>query len=285
MLITNDLFLSLLDCRYKASRKAVGEAGILSDYERLTIDLRYAYRRTGLQRILSTCQPTDVAEHPRSLLEAIQARPDFITEATAEAGRLCLEIDLMEKLSGPSSKGYGLYVPVLFTPGKVTRADKLLLAFQALVLSELVGRPPAFCKIVHGPEHHTQKVNLAAWLPEARRLVKQLASIIDRTTTPALTLNRHCNVCQFRASCQALAQEKDDLSLLRGLSEKEITKRRKKGVLTVTQLSYTYRPEPRRRKERKTPRKHNHALQALAIRDKKVYVANPPTLPTTASIE
>jgi predicted RecB family nuclease len=280
MLITNDLFLSLLDCRYKAFRKATGEAGSPGDYERLTVDRHRAYRLSALQRFVSSCPPGDVAEHQQSLVEAMRARTGFITDATVEAGRLRSQIDLLERLSSPSPKGHGLYVPVLFTPTKVTKADKLLLAFQALALSQLQRRPPPFGKIVHGPAYDTQKVKLAARLPETEQLVEQLTAMIDRTSLPVLTLNRHCAVCEFRASCQAQAVEKDDLSLLRGLTEKEVAKQRKKGVQTVTQFSYTYRPEPRRRKKRKTPRKHNHALQALALREKKVYIAVPPQLPT-----
>ena len=77
--------------------------------------------------------------------------------------------------------------------------------------------------------------------------------------------------------------EKDDLSLLRGLKPKELLKLNSKGIFTVTQYSYTFRPRRRRKKAAKVPVKHDHALQALAIRTNTVYVASKSSVPSTAS--
>ena len=57
-------------------------------------------------------------------------------------------------------------------------------------------------------------------------------------------LNAHCGQCEFQARCRNLAKEKDDLSLLANMSAKERQKLRSKGIFTVTQLSYTFRPPP-----------------------------------------
>ena len=42
--------------------------------------------------------------------------------------------------------------------------------------------------------------------------------------------------------CRAAAVEKDDLSLLGGLTAKEIAGLNRRGIFTVTQYSYTFRP-------------------------------------------
>ena len=88
-------------------------------------------------------------------------------------------------------------------------------------------------------------------------------------------------MCEFQADCHRLAEESDDLSLLRGLSEKEIEKQRNRGVTTVTQFAYTYRPGRRGKRKTGNARKHDVALQAVAIRDKKVYVLDSPTVPSS----
>ena len=75
--------------------------------------------------------------------------------------------------------------------------------------------------------------------------------------------------------------EKDDLSLLRGLKPKELVKLNSKGIFTITQYSYTFRPRKRRKKAAKVPVKHDHAIQALAIRTNTVYVASKPSVPST----
>src|SRR5882672_11770216 len=60
------------------------------------------------------------------------------------------------------------------------------------------------------------------------------------------------------------------------MREKEITAQNKKGIFTVTQLSYTYRPRRRRKGKDNQPPKHSHSLKALAIRDDKIYVVEKP---------
>src|SRR6266545_603598 len=91
-------------------------------------------------------------------------------------------------------------------------------------------------------------------------------------------LNRHCPECEFRQSCRARAVETDDLSLLRGLSAKEIAGLKGRGIFTVTQFSHTFRPG-RLKRVKEPGGRHEHALQALAVREKTVYVARRPRLP------
>lgn len=82
-------------------------------------------------------------------------------------------------------------------------------------------------------------------------------------------LNRHCGECEFRTRCRQKAVEKDNLSLLSGISEKERKKLNSKGIFTVTQLSYTFRPRRRLRNKRE---KYYPSLRALAICEKKIHI-------------
>jgi predicted RecB family nuclease len=66
--------------------------------------------------------------------------------------------------------------------------------------------------------------------------------------------------------------EKDDLNLLSSMSAKERQKLRSKGIFTVTQLSYTFRPRRRPRRQRDKREKYHHALKALAIREQKIHI-------------
>src|SRR6202035_3381427 len=49
-----------------------------------------------------------------------------------------------------------------------------------------------------------------------------------------------------------------------------------KGIFTVTQLSYTFRPRRRRSKSRNGREKHHHSLRALAIRENKIHAVGIP---------
>src|SRR5215472_10747586 len=67
------------------------------------------------------------------------------------------------------------------------------------------------------------------------------------------------------------AMDKDDLSLLSGMSDKERRKLNAKGTFTVTQLSYTFRPRRRRSQATIKHEKYHHSLKALAIRENKIH--------------
>jgi hypothetical protein len=99
-------------------------------------------------------------------------------------------------------------------------------------------------------------------------------------TPPKLLLNDHCGICEFSGRCRAQAVREDNLSLLRGLGEKAISRYRRKGVLTLTQLAHTFRPRRRGKRAERPMKVRDHALHALAIRDKTIYVFGKPELPT-----
>ena len=62
------------------------------------------------------------------------------------------------------------------------------------------------------------------------------------------------------------------------MGEEGIAKLARRGIFSVTQLSYTFRA--RRAGKASSPiRGHSFALQALAIREKKIYVLGSPELP------
>ena len=138
---------------------------------------------------------------------------------------------------------------------------------------------PAVGKIVHGQAKKVLKCKIEPLAHEVRKVVSKIrAAQSERISAPRVTLNQHCNMCQFQDDCYQLADESNDLSLLRGLSAKEIEKQRIRGVTTVTQFAYTYRPGRRGKRKTGGARKHDIALQAVAIRDKKVYVVDSPTM-------
>lgn len=72
--------------------------------------------------------------------------------------------------------------------------------------------------------------------------------------------------------------EKDDLSLLAGMNEKDRKKHHSKGIFTITQLSCTFRPRRRPRRLRDKREKYHHSLKALAIRERKIHIIGSPEL-------
>ena len=90
-------------------------------------------------------------------------------------------------------------------------------------------------------------------------------------------LNRHCDICEFKQLCRAKAINEDNLTLLRGMTLKEVMRHNSRGIFSVKQLSYTFRSRQQAKRQKQDFR-HNFALQALALREKKVHVHGNPML-------
>jgi uncharacterized protein YprB with RNaseH-like and TPR domain len=82
--------------------------------------------------------------------------------------------------------------------------------------------------------------------------------------------------------CRAQAIQEDHLSLLGRITPKEIRKFNSKGIFTINQLSYTFRPRRIRKRPSHYTRPHSFELQALALQNHKIYVHETPILPQSA---
>src|SRR5262249_22093412 len=113
---------------------------------------------------------------------------------------------------------------------------------------------------------------------KAEQVLRGLKDMATSGSPPRLLLNEHCSVCEFRKRCHDQAVDEDNISLLRGMSEKEFKRYARKGIFTVTQLSYTFRLRKKNKRAKKQGTPHYPALKALAIQDKKTYVLGLPTI-------
>jgi len=155
----------------------------------------------------------------------------------------------------------------------LTASHKLLLGFDALAISRASGKMPRVGKIIHGRRRLAVTVQLAPQIDRARAMLPQIANQSGSAASLPVVLNKHCAVCEYETRCRQIAVEKDDLSLLPNIGEKERRKQHEKGIFTVTQLSYTFRP---RRRSASLPPKHHHALKALAIRKQQIHLLGTP---------
>jgi hypothetical protein len=264
--------------------------------------------------------------------QTVASPPAFIAESHLHA---------VERVPAEGRGHATQFLPIRFIFfNKLTQDDKLLLAFDAFVLAQGLGRDAPLGKIIHGdlrdcvrssrgneapsanaegevrngepsqslltsaatsrigsddeveepatgtsaslsagqPQPRVTKVKTSALAGEVRKRLEKIAALLSSPTPPDLVLNRHCAECEFQDRCRKIAIEKDDLSLLAGMSAKERQKLRSKGIFTVTQLSYTFRPRRRPKRLRDKREKYHHSLKALAIREKKIHVVGSPEL-------
>jgi predicted RecB family nuclease len=185
----------------------------------------------------------------------------------------------LERSTTPIDKKQNPFTPIRFIPNnKITKQDKLLLAYDALILATVSGRVPHVGKIMRGNKHRIVKIELAGLLEITKTVVDKITTQLKNPIPPQLILNKHCTECEFQPQCRQIAIEKDDLSLLSGMTEKERKRHHNKGIFSVTQLSYTYRARRRPKRLTNKPKKNSLALKALAIREHKIYITGNPKL-------
>jgi predicted RecB family nuclease len=281
IMITDRTFFSFLNCQRKAFLQSAGMTGEQPDTDRVQIDLDRLYRRQAIGVLLGAYRPADVVVDPTSW-EAIPGVPRVIVNATVGDNDLQAQLHAAEQIESKRGRRAATYAPVLFVrTNHLTRADKLLLAFQALALASVQGAIPSVGKVVHGACLKVLKLKVESLVGEVQQILGAIRAAQASPVARQLTLNGHCSACEYRVRCRQTAEAVDDLSLLRGLPLKEVEKHRARGITTVTQLSYSYRPGRRGKRRSGKARRHDHALQALAIREKKVYVLDSPAVPRT----
>jgi predicted RecB family nuclease len=283
MNITSSLFEAYLKCQtkcYLRSRAESSTENAYAEWERTTGEV---YRNDGTARLKDGFLPDSVIALPNhDSLKTAEWRlaVDFVARVQDWEANIHAVQRVPSEGRGPPDQ----FMPLRFIfTNKISNDDKLLLGFDAFVLSEMLGRKVEFGKIIHGDDQTTLKVKTSALVGKVEKLTAKIGTLLSSPSPPDLVLNRHCAKCEFQTRCRQKAVEKDDLSLLGGMTEKERSRHRGKGIFTVSQLSYTFRPRRTPKRARNPGKPHYLALQALSIRENRIHIHGNPLLPEAKS--
>src|SRR5271166_2591480 len=273
MKITSDVFEAYLKCPTKCWLRSTGEPSAGATYPEWVKAQNDSYRKTGTERLLTDSPKEEVVFSP-DIDNVKGAKWRFASglavQAQMDSYVLESELHVVERVSSEGGGQHAKFIPIRFTfTNKLYWDDKLLLAFDALVLSEMLCCDVSCGNIVHGDDHATRKV---------RKIIGKIAKLLASHSPPDLVLNRHCVECEFRDRCRQKSIEQDDLSLLSNMTEKERRKFNSKGIFTVKQLSYTFRARRRPKRLAGKREKYHHSLKALAIRERKIHIVGSPEL-------
>ena len=281
MQITEEIFQTFLKCKTKCYLRISGTVGLqpeFGDWERF---LAEDFQQKCSQRLLSNFRQDECFVGTPSPQELENKKYRIVINCIVQAQKVQSHIQALERLPSPGNTKHNHYIPIRFIPKeKITEFDKLLLSFDAFVLFTTSGRMPLFGKIIHGIEQKTVRIKLDRLTKSTESIITKITAQQAAPTQPQLILNKHCAGCEFQLHCHQSAIQKDELTLLSGMTEKERCKLHSKGLFTITQLSFTFRPRRRSKRSLSKPNKHYASLKALAIREQKIHVAWKPELNT-----
>ena len=188
---------------------------------------------------------------PSCTPDVVGNKHPVLIETELEYDDLLTSIDVLLKADSGQRKRRVVYVPVLVGGTYlVTQDQKIALTFVGIVLS-LIQRSPCTAGKVLSSDRKVHSVKFEKQERQVQGIIRVLRAWIQDAThlPPDIFLNKHCPLCPFRKYCRSEALQIDHLSLLSGLSQKQIRNYNKKGIFTVTQLAYTYRARRQKNKE------------------------------------
>ena len=254
MVISSDLFEAYLDCPSKSWFRFRSEVASGNIFSQWLLRQSQSYRKKALKHLLESAHRDDLLIAPSQPMNIKRAKWRLAADFVARKDNLEANIQAIERLSSRHKPDQ--FIPVRFVfANKLTKRDKLALAFDSLVLSEAYKYEINHGKIIFGDNFTKSKVKIPLLYREVRKINGKINTLIASNSPPEIVLNRHCTQCDFQHMCRKKAIEKDDLSLLAGMTEKERKRYNSKGIFTITQLSHTFRPRRRSKRQRDERRK------------------------------
>jgi predicted RecB family nuclease len=235
-------------------------------------------RRENHERYLDHLQHTHADVHPYTV-ESLRNGSEVLLNACLRAERFAAVCDVLTRVEGPGTGGIHRYEPTLCVgTHSINPEQKLAIRFAGYVLGRLQPQPPLAGRLIaiDGTSH---TIHLDTRAPDLLPLLDPLHAWATGASPepPPILLNKHCPLCPFQRACQAQAEQEDNLSLLNGVTARVKRQYEKKGIFTVKQLSYLFKPRKRKKRSRKLPPvTHKLELQALAIRENTIYLQELP---------
>jgi predicted RecB family nuclease len=274
--LLSEIFVAYSQCPRKAFLLLFSEdQGKPHDYP-LILEKRRNQNRTRYLKNFSQ-------SHPESKKYDIKTfkKHDVLHDATLKSAHLEAYCTTLARVNSDSENHQISYEPTIVAGTySITPEQKTELLFVGLVLGRIQKQLPSVGRIITMDEK-THRVKLENNYKGVKANLKNLESWCSTKTheAPALTLNKHCPSCQFKDICRDQAEKENNLSLLNRITPKAIQKYHKRGIFTVHQLPYLFKPRRKRKKQKNPePIKHSLELQALAIREQKIYIQEMPEL-------
>ena len=281
--ITSEIVVAHSQCPQKAFLLlCTDEQGIPHEYTRILEQQKRLNQINYIHTLQVSKQPS--LEEKLHIVTDLTHEGNLIIQATLKTEGLEAYCDVLTQVESSSSSHGSSYEPTIVVGTySIGKEQELELAFTGFVLAQMQGKLPVAGHIVK-MGGQADELKLEPYYKVLKRYLDPLQAWLGAAPAdaPPIVLNKHCPSCQFRALCREKAEKEDDLSLLDRVTPKIMKRYHKKGIFTVTQLSYLFKPRRSRKQSKKTTTPHKLELQALAVRTNKIYIQELPVMSTAA---
>lgn len=270
-MITNELISSLVFCKYKYCLQLNGKPqdnDYVDHVQNKRIDLFKKFHNDILKKNHNVIEFTNF-----NTLASITDNGKYIfVNIRFNINEFHLNLDFLEV---DRIKGVNTITPVFIHPNSnISNQDRTIYNTIAFLFAEHTKTEISHIKIVFGQKSNPKLIKTNYEI--AQEFLKGSFNIVEKEIRQTFTKIKHCNICSFWPHCEKVLIERDDISLLGSIGKKEITNYNNKGIFTINQLSYTYRPRRSKKSSSLENNRFHYNLRALALREKKTIIATVP---------
>jgi predicted RecB family nuclease len=219
-MITSEVVVAYAQCPRKAYLLLFSpDKGEPQEY----VELLKQQRCIHQERYIDHLKHTHPDAEPYSV-ENLRKGSKMLINAHLQVDRFAADCGVLTRVEETSTFEKYSYEPSLFVGTySITKEQQLALSFVGYVLEQLQSTSPAAGKLI-GMDGKSHTVKLGASTKALRPLLAPLHEWITAPSPkpPSVLLNHHCLTCQFQRMCRAQAIQEDHLSLLGGITPKEI---------------------------------------------------------------
>jgi hypothetical protein len=97
------------------------------------------------------------------------------------------DVHAVERLPSEGRGKPAQFIPIRFDPtNKLGKDAKVLLAFDALLLSEMLGHEVRLGKLIHGDDYAVLNVNTSTLAVEVRKDIDKIVALLSSSSPPDL---------------------------------------------------------------------------------------------------
>ena len=241
----------------------------LLEYEAVISNLRKTNRDRYIQLLRAQGNIVKPYENATQLLETGL----YVANANIKAGWFEAYCDIL-KIDQDKN------IPIIVSgTNKINDEQKFELHFASFVIGNLLKNSPQQGIIIDG-NGKNHKINLS----NGTKIISPAITVLTEWANsrpaepPAIALGKKCAYCQYFLSCKDVAEKNDDLSQLDRLTPKLIKRYHEKGIFTLKQLSFQFKPRRTRKRKPRENELYKPELQALAIRTGNILIHDIPKL-------
>lgn len=261
--ITTGLFIEYYTCPQKAIHTWQGGRREISEYTQI---IRKS-RESNIQKFRLKCSTEVTFDHNSSIIDKIDSLWEYQFNGKLVFNNLSADFNALHMINKKEC------IPFLFTGTyKIEKHHKIELFWLAYLLGKVLGKPPAYGKV------YTNSTVVKLKIINLDNTIIPILNELKESTSSKknlIILNKHCKTCMYEALCETQAKKEDNLSLLNRMTPKRLKFYNQKGIFTIQQLSYLFKP-PKKSKKLRLLIRHRLEIQALAIRNKKIYLQYKP---------